>query len=131
MLRSNLIYGSVISSLLCAGAFAQELGASPPPPSNTTTVFGYVVHMDVKTRELAFKTEDGKTLTVLIANDVDFRRLDGRPNKLKTLEKGNKVRVEHERADDGLPVVKNLRARVVDSRLAAERQRGRGTFKGA
>ena len=100
-------------------------------------VFGYVVSMDVAKRVLTFKTDAGQMMKVRIADNVDFRRLDGKPNKLETLEEGHKVRVEYEPPDDGLPVVKRLLARVLPPTGSSRPQttdrkptsRGRGTFE--
>jgi cold shock CspA family protein len=105
-----------------------------PEPSSPISVFGYVIGMDVEKRILTFKTEAGKEMKVRIAKDVNFRRLDGKPNKLETLEEGHKVRVEYEPADGEIPLVKNLLARVLDNRgaraqPAPSRPRDRGAFK--
>lgn len=164
MLRLSLLCGAICSYLLCSHVFAQGFGASPPLPgerggrteadgareeSDTATtntkpeanrpisVFGYVISMDVKERILTFKTEAGKEMKVRIAADVDFRRLDGQPNKLDTLAEGHKVRVTYESTDDIL-LVKQLLARVISPEERSggrktsgnqPRSGGRGTFK--
>ena len=100
------------------------------------SVFGYVISTDLKKRTLTFRTEVGKEMTVRLAPDIQFRRLDGRPNKLETLEKGHKVRVNYESSEGELPIVRNLLARVVGpgggspkSRSAKGKARGPGEFK--
>jgi Protein of unknown function (DUF3179) len=134
-LRSILICGGILSCLLCANTFAQNPDG---PTTGRKTVFGKVISMDLEKRILTFTTDAGEQMKVRIAEDVDFRRLDGKPNKLETLEKDNKVRVEYEPSDDGIPIVKNLRARVLqppgDSppTKAADQKpapAGRGTFE--
>ena len=100
------------------------------------SVFGYVISKDLKKRVLTFRTEAGKEMKVRLAKDIQFRRLDGRPNKLDTLAKGHKVRVNYESSGGELPVVRNLLARVVGpaagnskARSAKGKPRGPGEFK--
>ncbi len=109
-----------------------------PEPSRPTSVFGYVISMDIEKRILTFKTEAGKEMKVRIAKDVNFRRLDGKLNKLETLEAGHKVRVEYEPSDNDIPLVKQLLARVISPEERSQnreasntpsRANRRGTFK--
>ena len=150
-MRFHLNHSAILPCLLCFSVFATGVGAAPPLPTGQPdapadrkqtsdgrkAVFGFVVSMDVKKRILTFKTEAGKNLKVRIAADVDFKRLDGKPNKLETLKQGHKVRVTYESTDD-IPVVKQLLARVVSQEESSQsrktsgvqtRNRSRGTFQ--
>ena len=125
-----------VSRLLSAFIIGSVLALSAAPAGKDgRSVFGYVISKDLDQRILTFRTETGKEMKVRLAKDIQFRRLDGRPNKLETLAKGHKVRVNYKLSDDDLPVVRNLLARVVPgsagpkARPAKRRQRGPGEFK--
>lgn len=120
----------LIALALCAGqpANAAEKGSA--------SVFGYVISKDLEKRILRFRTEAGKEMKVRLAEDIQFRRLDGRPNKLETLAKGHKVRVNYQLIEGDIPLVKDLLARVVGpgganpkARSAKGGKRGPGEFK--
>jgi hypothetical protein len=104
--------------------------------ARSESVFGYVISKDLEKRILTFQTETGKEMKVRLAADIQFRRLDGRPNKLETLAKGHKVRVNYQLIEGEIPVVKNLLARVVGpgganpkARSSKGGKRGPGEFK--
>jgi len=123
----------LLPALILGSALA--VSAAAPAEKGSRSVFGYVISRDLRTRILTFRTEAGKEMKVRLAKDLKFRRLDNRPNKLETLEKGHKVRVNYELSDGDLPVVRNLLARIVPgsagpkARSAKRSRRGPGEFK--
>ncbi|MAG92246.1 MAG: hypothetical protein CMJ48_00630 [Planctomycetaceae bacterium] len=117
MLRLGCAFLLVIAFGVFGPSYAQQADQedTPAPQKDAESarpqaVFGSLEKIDLETRVLTVKLRDGKTKEFRIAEEVDFKRLDGRPNELKTLKKGDRVRVEIVPGGDR-PIVRKLQAR--------------------